>query len=60
MFHQHTNPSLPPIRPSFQELHLDRPSGDILIFLTGQAEIDKACRELFERAERVDYRYDVK
>lgn len=41
------------------EIHLDRPQGDILIFLTGQAEIDRACKSLFELAENIDYRHDV-
>jgi ATP-dependent RNA helicase DHX40 len=41
------------------DIHLDQPPGDILVFLTGQAEIDRACKALFERAETIDYRYDV-
>uniref|UniRef100_A0A4W4DVY2 RNA helicase n=1 Tax=Electrophorus electricus TaxID=8005 RepID=A0A4W4DVY2_ELEEL len=34
-------------------------SGDILVFLTGQSEIEKACDLLFEKAESIDYRYDM-
>ena len=33
--------------------------GDVLVFLTGQSEIERACDELFLKAERLDYRYDV-
>jgi len=29
------------------------------MFLTGQAEIERACQEAFERAEKIDYRHDV-
>ncbi|KAG8167717.1 hypothetical protein KVR01_003406 [Diaporthe batatas] len=31
------------------EIHLGEPAGDILVFLTGQEEIDTACEVLFER-----------
>jgi ATP-dependent RNA helicase DHX8/PRP22 len=31
------------------QIHLSEPPGDILIFLTGQEEIDTACQILFER-----------
>lgn len=31
------------------EIHLTQPSGDILVFLTGQEEIDTACEILYER-----------
>ncbi|CAN8102759.1 unnamed protein product [Discula destructiva] len=31
------------------EIHLSEPAGDILVFLTGQEEIDTACEVLFER-----------
>ncbi|KAM7192488.1 P-loop containing nucleoside triphosphate hydrolase protein [Naviculisporaceae sp. PSN 640] len=31
------------------EIHLSEPAGDILVFLTGQEEIDTACEILFER-----------
>ncbi|KAL1876445.1 DEAH-box ATP-dependent RNA helicase prp22 [Diaporthe australafricana] len=31
------------------EIHLTEPAGDILVFLTGQEEIDTACEVLFER-----------
>ncbi|KAF9610913.1 hypothetical protein IFM89_025723 [Coptis chinensis] len=30
-------------------IHLKKPEGDILLFLTGQEEIDHACKTLFER-----------
>ncbi|KAM7223978.1 P-loop containing nucleoside triphosphate hydrolase protein [Rhypophila decipiens] len=31
------------------EIHLTEPAGDILVFLTGQEEIDTACEILYER-----------
>lgn len=31
------------------QIHLSEPQGDILVFLTGQEEIDTACEVLFER-----------
>ncbi|KAL9642800.1 hypothetical protein ABK040_009875 [Willaertia magna] len=31
------------------QIHLTEPPGDILVFLTGQEEIDTACQMLFER-----------
>ncbi|KAM9469363.1 putative ATP-dependent RNA helicase DHX40 isoform 2-T2 [Clarias gariepinus] len=41
------------------DIHTNEASGDILVFLTGQSEIEKACDMLFEKAESIDYRYDV-
>uniref|UniRef100_A0A8C5M871 RNA helicase n=1 Tax=Leptobrachium leishanense TaxID=445787 RepID=A0A8C5M871_9ANUR len=41
------------------QTHLNEPSGDILVFLTGQSEIEKACDLLFDKAESIDYRHDV-
>ncbi|MCI4385689.1 hypothetical protein PGIGA_G00053650 [Pangasianodon gigas] len=41
------------------DVHTNEASGDILVFLTGQTEIEKACDMLFEKAESIDYRYDV-
>ncbi|XP_037402269.1 probable ATP-dependent RNA helicase DHX40 isoform X2 [Pygocentrus nattereri] len=41
------------------DVHTNEASGDILVFLTGQNEIEKACDLLFEKAESIDYRYDV-
>jgi len=31
------------------QIHLTEPPGDVLVFLTGQEEIDTACETLFER-----------
>ena len=31
------------------QIHLSQPEGDILLFLTGQEEIDQACNSLHER-----------
>ncbi|ESQ32832.1 hypothetical protein EUTSA_v100035631mg, partial [Eutrema salsugineum] len=31
------------------QIHLTEPEGDILLFLTGQEEIDSACQSLYER-----------
>ncbi|XP_030601112.1 probable ATP-dependent RNA helicase DHX40 isoform X2 [Archocentrus centrarchus] len=41
------------------EVHTSEMAGDILVFLTGQSEIEHACDLLFEKAECIDYRYDV-
>lgn len=41
------------------DIHLDHPPGDILIFLTGQSEIENACNRLFKVAETIDYDHDV-
>ncbi|EGR30133.1 hypothetical protein IMG5_140980 [Ichthyophthirius multifiliis] len=35
------------------QIHLHEPSGDILLFLTGQEEIDNACQILFERMKKL-------
>ena len=40
-------------------IHLEQSAGDVLLFLTGQEEIEYACDKLFERAEMIDYRHDV-
>ncbi|XP_034023852.1 probable ATP-dependent RNA helicase DHX40 isoform X2 [Thalassophryne amazonica] len=41
------------------DVHTSEMAGDILVFLTGQSEIEHACDMLFEKAESIDYRYDV-
>ncbi|XP_007481849.2 probable ATP-dependent RNA helicase DHX40 isoform X4 [Monodelphis domestica] len=41
------------------EIHLNELAGDILVFLTGQSEIEKTCELLFQKAECIDYQYDV-
>ncbi|XP_068124870.1 probable ATP-dependent RNA helicase DHX40 isoform X2 [Hyperolius riggenbachi] len=41
------------------QTHLNELAGDILVFLTGQSEIEKACDLLFQKAELIDYRHDV-
>ncbi|XP_061637908.1 probable ATP-dependent RNA helicase DHX40 isoform X3 [Phyllopteryx taeniolatus] len=41
------------------DVHTSEKAGDILVFLTGQSEIERACDLLFEKAESIDYRYDV-
>lgn len=41
------------------DIHLDHPAGDILVFLTGQHEIETTCDKLFKEAEGIDYGYDV-
>ena len=33
------------------QIHLDQPAGDILVFLTGQEEIDTCCETLYTRME---------
>ncbi|XP_010755444.2 probable ATP-dependent RNA helicase DHX40 [Larimichthys crocea] len=41
------------------DVHTSEMAGDILVFLTGQSEIERACDLLYEKAETIDYRYDV-
>ncbi|KAM4702189.1 putative ATP-dependent RNA helicase DHX40 [Discoglossus pictus] len=41
------------------QTHLNETAGDILVFLTGQSEIERACDVLFQKAECIDYRHDV-
>jgi ATP-dependent RNA helicase DHX40 len=41
------------------EIHLEEKAGDILVFLTGQKEIESMCDRLFKAAENIDYSYDV-
>lgn len=41
------------------DIHLDQPQGDVLVFLTGQSEIENACKRLFKVAETIDYDTDV-
>jgi ATP-dependent RNA helicase DHX8/PRP22 len=38
---------------SVMQIHLVEPPGDILLFLTGQEEIDTACQILFERMKKL-------
>ena len=35
------------------QIHLDEPAGDILLFLTGQEEIDTACQVLHDRMKKL-------
>lgn len=42
------------------DIHLDYPVGDILVFLTGQAEIESICNRLFQAAETISYDTDVR
>ncbi|XP_026565991.1 probable ATP-dependent RNA helicase DHX40 [Pseudonaja textilis] len=42
------------------DVHLNGSAGDILVFLTGQSEIERACELLFRKAEMIDYRFDVR
>ncbi|KAJ1609510.1 putative pre-mRNA splicing factor ATP-dependent RNA helicase [Cryptosporidium canis] len=37
------------------QIHLREPPGDILVFLTGQEEIDNACQTLHERMKRLEH-----
>ena len=41
------------------EIHLDQPKGDVLVFVTGQQEIESVCDRLFKLAEDIDYQHDV-
>lgn len=40
-------------------IYFEERLGDILVFLTGQEEIEYVCDKLFEVVEKVDYSYDV-
>nr|XP_020642606.1 probable ATP-dependent RNA helicase DHX40 isoform X2 [Pogona vitticeps] len=42
------------------DVHLNGAAGDILVFLTGQSEIERTCELLFQKAEAIDYRFDVR
>ncbi|XP_038670566.1 probable ATP-dependent RNA helicase DHX40 isoform X2 [Scyliorhinus canicula] len=42
------------------DIHMNEPEGDILVFLTGQSEIERACDLLFQKGESIDYQYDVR
>lgn len=41
------------------DVHTSELAGDILVFLTGQNEIERACDMLYDKAETIDYRFDV-
>ena len=42
------------------EIHLEEEEGDVLVFLTGQQEIESVCDRLFKMAEDIDYDHDVR
>ncbi|XP_048412986.1 probable ATP-dependent RNA helicase DHX40 isoform X2 [Stegostoma tigrinum] len=42
------------------DIHMNESGGDILVFLTGQSEIERACDLLFQKGESINYRYDVR
>ncbi|XP_065175902.1 probable ATP-dependent RNA helicase DHX40 [Sycon ciliatum] len=42
------------------DLHLEEDRGDILVFLTGQAEIEAACDKIHRRAQYLDYDNDCR
>ncbi|XP_078278402.1 putative ATP-dependent RNA helicase DHX40 isoform X2 [Rhinoraja longicauda] len=42
------------------DVHMNESEGDILVFLTGQSEIERACDLLFQKGESIDYQYDVR
>lgn len=39
------------------DIHCKQPAGDILVFLTGQEEIENACRALERMNHDLDYEY---
>uniref|UniRef100_A0A4W3K3G4 RNA helicase n=1 Tax=Callorhinchus milii TaxID=7868 RepID=A0A4W3K3G4_CALMI len=41
-------------------IHMNELEGDILVFLTGQSEIERACDILYQKAESIDYQYSVR
>ncbi len=40
-------------------IHTQEPPGDILVFLTGQSEIEKACHDLDNQVRELNYKRDV-
>lgn len=38
---------------TIMQIHLVEPAGDILVFLTGQEEIDTSCQILYERMKKL-------
>ena len=38
---------------SVMQIHVTQPLGDVLVFLTGQEEIEKVCEELTERVRKL-------
>jgi len=41
------------------DIHFEQPEGDVLVFLTGQWEIENVCDRLFKAAEAIDYEHDI-
>ncbi|KAG2178324.1 hypothetical protein INT44_001474 [Umbelopsis vinacea] len=41
-------------------IHTKEKAGDVLVFLTGQADIDRACQEFKDKCNELDYNRDVK
>ena len=62
-----TDETFDPIKTSYlsrveqvvMDTHMEKGPGDILVFLTGQQEIESMCDKLFKSAERIDYEHDV-
>ena len=42
------------------DIHTKEPEGDILVFLTGQNDIERACKAFEGKSRKADYRRDVK
>lgn len=42
------------------EIHTKEPQGDILVFLTGQNDIERACKAFEEKSKSADYRKAIK
>ena len=41
------------------DIHFEQAEGDILVFLTGQWEIENVCDRLFKAADVIDYEHDI-
>ena len=41
------------------QIHADEPEGDILLFLTGEEEIENACKEIREEVKKMDQVGDI-
>lgn len=42
------------------DIHIKEPKGDILVFLTGQQDIERACKMFAEKSRKCDYKREVK
>jgi HrpA-like RNA helicase len=61
-------PKLSTLRSNFVEkavdvawdIHINEPKGDILVFLTGQQDIERACKAFREKSRKCNYKREIK